>query len=251
MKKFTWFAVLFVAVMAVVVSVGGGCTPAVPSGDSDGDGVTDDVDNCPTVANADQADADGDGIGDACEADTTADSDGDGVADDADNCPNVANADQADADGDGVGDACEADSDGDGIADDVDNCPNTANADQTDADMDGVGDACDATAVSFSNQIQPIFDANCTVCHVVGGIAEFTGQLLTAEESFDAIVNQPSFQSSFIRVVPGDSSASLLFLKVSSNPPPVGSRMPLGGAPLSDADIALIRDWIDQGAANN
>ena len=108
MKKFTWFVVLFVTVMAVVVSVGGGCTPPVPSGDSDGDGVTDDVDNCPTVANADQADADGDGIGDACEADTTADSDGDGVADDADNCPNVANADQADADGDGVGDACEA-----------------------------------------------------------------------------------------------------------------------------------------------
>ena len=40
--------------------------------------------------------------------------DGDGVADDLDNCLNVANADQADADSDGVGDACEADTDGDG-----------------------------------------------------------------------------------------------------------------------------------------
>lgn len=35
--------------------------------DSDGDGVTDDGDNCPTVANADQADENSNGIGDACE----------------------------------------------------------------------------------------------------------------------------------------------------------------------------------------
>ena len=34
--------------------------------DSDGDGVSDDVDNCPTVPNADQADTDNDGNGDAC-----------------------------------------------------------------------------------------------------------------------------------------------------------------------------------------
>jgi uncharacterized repeat protein (TIGR01451 family) len=35
------------------------------------------------------------------------DTDGDGVADDVDNCVNVANPDQADADGDGAGDACD------------------------------------------------------------------------------------------------------------------------------------------------
>lgn len=59
--------------------------------DADGDGVSDNADNCLDVANADQADGDGDGVGDAC-----------------DNCPAVANADQADADGDGTGDACES-----------------------------------------------------------------------------------------------------------------------------------------------
>jgi hypothetical protein len=114
-----------------------------PCTDADKDGICDDVDNCPGVANADQADADGDGRGDAC--DTCTDADKDGVCDDVDNCPAVANADQADADGDGRGDACDTctDADKDGICDDVDNCPGVANADQADADGDGKGDACD------------------------------------------------------------------------------------------------------------
>ena len=40
--------------------------------DADGDGVPDELDNCPQVANADQADSDGDMIGDACDQGGTA-----------------------------------------------------------------------------------------------------------------------------------------------------------------------------------
>ena len=44
-------------------------TTAVESTDADGDGVMNATDNCSAVANADQADADGDEIGDACDPD--------------------------------------------------------------------------------------------------------------------------------------------------------------------------------------
>ncbi|HEX5042888.1 MAG TPA: FG-GAP-like repeat-containing protein [Candidatus Polarisedimenticolaceae bacterium] len=56
------------------------CIP-VTCFDSDGDGACEIADNCPSVANADQADLDGDGRGDAC-----------------DNCALAANPDQADSD---------------------------------------------------------------------------------------------------------------------------------------------------------
>ncbi len=80
-------------------------TPVPVPVDSDGDGVTDTEDNCPDVANPDQADTENDGLGDACDGDI--DSDGDGVPDDDDNCPLVANPSQLDTDEDGLGDACD------------------------------------------------------------------------------------------------------------------------------------------------
>ena len=46
---------------------------------------------------------------------TAPDSDGDGAYDHQDNCPSVSNADQANLDGDTLGDACDNDKDGDGL----------------------------------------------------------------------------------------------------------------------------------------
>jgi len=125
------------------VVVGGSFTfDASESCDADADAILDGVDNCPSVANADQADLDGDGEGDACDPDD----DGDGVLDVSDNCASVGNSDQADADGDFVGDACETNDDGDadGVPDSTDNCPFAANPAQLDTDGDGAGNVCDA-----------------------------------------------------------------------------------------------------------
>ena len=67
------------------------------------------MDNCPFVANPNQANTDSDAQGDACDVDD----DNDGAADGADNCPFVANPNQANTDGDAQGDACDPDDDND------------------------------------------------------------------------------------------------------------------------------------------
>ena len=107
--------------------------------DADGDLITDGQDNCPALSNPDQADADRDGLGDACDSDV----DGDTVDDTADNCPAIPNPLQRDLDGDGLGDDCDSDADGDDVTNSADNCPANANAAQVDFDGDGAGDACD------------------------------------------------------------------------------------------------------------
>ena len=45
----------------------GGVGGMMPGTDEDADGIDDRIDNCPNVPNQDQADADGDNAGDACD----------------------------------------------------------------------------------------------------------------------------------------------------------------------------------------
>ena len=137
--------------------------------DFDDDGVNDDVDNCPTIPNADQINTDSDADGDACDSDD----DNDGVADgadlsslnpaicrdqDSDLCDDCSVGvdgfgpspdfdpanDGLDTNGDGQCNVGDPDDDGDNIDDAHDNCPLVANANQENTDGDSQGNACDA-----------------------------------------------------------------------------------------------------------
>ena len=104
--------------------------------DSDGDGVPDDIDNCPDDSNPDQLDSDGDGVGDVCDdcpndplkstpgicgcgiADT--DTDNDNTPDCNDGCPSDPQKTEPGICGCGTPDT---DSDSDGVVDCQDGCP--------------------------------------------------------------------------------------------------------------------------------
>lgn len=102
--------------------------------DIDGDGLTNLEDACPMKK--------GDPNG-ATEEDCFPDADGDGTPDVRDTCATIYNPDQADLDGDNIGDLCDTDIDGDNIQNVVDNCKMLPNGDQVDLDRDGMGDSCD------------------------------------------------------------------------------------------------------------
>ena len=113
-------------------------------GDDDRDGVLNDIDNCYLEPNPDQANLDNDIFGDVCDTDVDgdgydnrrdncprvanrdqADTDRDGVGNSCDNCPSISNRDQRDRDNDRAGDVCDADRDGDGIPNAEDECPDS------------------------------------------------------------------------------------------------------------------------------
>lgn len=111
----------------------GGESAAPAPRDSDGDGVTDDLDKCPDTPKGVVVDADG----------CPVDSDGDGVPDYLDKCPDTPRGAAVDANG------CPLDSDGDGVYDYLDKCPGTPR---------GVVVDEKGCPVSFTMQIEFDFD---------------------------------------------------------------------------------------------
>ena len=100
--------------------------------------------------------------------------------------------------------------------------------------------------VSYAADVQPIWSANCVGCHGAGGEG---GLDLRASAGTAAIVSVTATSYTGLRVVPGDPHSSVLYLKLEGDPR-TGNRMPFGGA-LSADELAIIHNWIAEGAANN
>jgi hypothetical protein len=99
---------------------------------------------------------------------------------------------------------------------------------------------------SFSSIQSHVFTPMCTACH--SGSAAPRGLRLDAANSVALLVNTPSgVVPSLMRVKPGDADNSYLVQKLEGHAA-VGARMPLGGPYLDASAMALIRQWINNGA---
>ncbi len=119
-------------------------------------------------------------------------------------------------------------------------CGGTATIDVC-GECDGSGlnndDCCgnSSSCVHYSTEIQPIFTANCTNCHVNLNLGDLS------LSSYDDLMENDV-------VDPGDSAASKLIQRLKETS---GTRMPPDQDPLDEATINLIETWIDEGAMDN
>ena len=110
------------------------------------------------------------------------------------------------------------------------------------------------SSVRFSQQIQAeILNPACVVCHTDDGRTPAAGMNLKSGAAYASLVNTASSgKPGAIRVIPGNPTGSYLVQKLIGAPDIVGLRMPRNGPPfLTDAQVDLIRQWIQNGAPNN
>ena len=110
------------------------------------------------------------------------------------------------------------------------------------------------SGVSFAQQIQAqILTPACTSCHTDDGRTPSGGLNLKAGSAYADLVGvASSSKPGATRVIAGNPSGSYLVQKLEGAADIVGLRMPRNGPPfLSDAQVALIRQWIQAGALNN
>ena len=93
--------------------------------------------------------------------------------------------------------------------------------------------------INYESQIQPIFNVNCTFCHKAGGSA--TLDLTSHTGAISGGWSGPA-------IIAGDHLNSLLYQRIIQPTGTDGSMPP--NVPLSQAQINLIAQWIDEGAGN-
>ena len=109
-------------------------------------------------------------------------------------------------------------------------------------------------AATTLTQLQTtVFGPICSGCHSgVGATLPGSQNLTSAANSFAALVNVASSEVPALKKVkPNDPDNSYLVQKVEGAAGIVGSQMPKGGPPLSQAQIDQIKSWISAGAQNN
>ena len=112
------------------------------------------------------------------------------------------------------------------------------------------GEPIDQTA-TFTRVQNEIFTPTCARIGCHDTIGQQSQQVLVAGQAYNNIVNRPSVEMpQLMRIKPLDPANSYLYRKI-TGAGITGDRMPQTLPPLSDAQIALIRNWIRRGAPND
>jgi hypothetical protein len=110
----------------------------------------------------------------------------------------------------------------------------------------GGGGATGVPTADFDSIQANVFTPICTDCHAGAGAPQ--GLRLDSANSYSLLVSVPSTEApSILRVAPGDPDNSYIIQKLEGHAA-VGAQMPYGGPPLSADVIAVIRQWIADGA---
>ncbi len=98
----------------------------------------------------------------------------------------------------------------------------------------------------FDSIQRNVFTPICTTCHAGSNAPQ--GLHLDAPNSYSQLVGVASAEvPALLRVKPGDPANSYIVQKLEGHAA-VGAQMPFGGPPLPAATIAVIRQWISDGA---
>lgn len=122
--------------------------------------------------------------------------------------------------------------------------------------------ACGTTpppAATFTEIYPEIFPietkAQCDFCHGLPSNDKSNGNLSMGSEkevAYQALMNMSAGSmcgNGRELVIPGDADNSLLYQKLTT--PPCGGKMPLGGSPLTAAELDQVRSWIEAGAQDD
>jgi cytochrome c5 len=99
--------------------------------------------------------------------------------------------------------------------------------------------------------IQRIFDAECASCHSAATDLVLTPSPAVSWANLVGKAAPPAEACGGTLVVPGDPGASYLYQKLTSPTPCAGTQMPaaeFGPLPLPDCVLAIVREWIAEGA---
>ena len=128
---------------------------------------------------------------------------------------------------------CNGDCGGSAVKDCAGTCGGTAENDDC-----GVCSGDNSSCVNYSTEIQPIFNTNCTACHITSTRNNLSlsnyANIMSGDSNNGPVIDDT-----------GDHTISLLWQYVNSG------YMPLGNSNLTASQINLIATWINEGALDN